>query len=74
MKVVLNHFAESTPWQFEFARVTPDQWNTASMLSMPAPDTDWQPQPQNLHAVIDRITVERDTEDSASGGDDRKAQ
>jgi cell filamentation protein len=74
MKVVLNHFAESTPWQFEFARVTPDQWNTASMLLMPAPDTDWQPQPQNLHAVIDRITVERDTEDSASGGDDRKAQ
>lgn len=59
MKVILDHFAESTPWQFDYARVTPDQWNIAFMLSMPAPDTGWQPQPENLHAVFYTITQER---------------
>lgn len=74
MKVVLDQFAESTPWQFEFDRVTPDQWNTASMLSMPAPDTQWRPQPQNLYAVFDRITVdqsEHGRSDSIGGRDAR---
>ena len=74
MKVVLDQFAESTPWQFKFDRVTPGQWNTASMLSMPAPDTQWQPQPQNLHAVFNRITVDRAELSSGGSGDGRGAR
>lgn len=74
MKIVLNQFTESTPWKFEFSRVTPGQWNTASMLSMPAADTQWQPQPQNLFAVFDRITVDRAQENAAGGGDSREAR
>ncbi|MDN6529857.1 MAG: Fic family protein, partial [Brevibacterium sp.] len=59
MKVVLDQFANFTPWQFDYARVTPDQWNTAFMLSMPAPDTEWQSQPANLYPVFNTITLNR---------------
>lgn len=44
------------------------------MLSMPAPDTQWQPQPQNLRDVFNRITVGRAELGSGADGDGRGAR
>lgn len=68
MKVVLDQFAEHTPWEFDYDKVTPDQWNTASMLSMPAADTNMKPVPENLRSVFERITIDRASEPAAVTG------
>ncbi|MGO1591228.1 MAG: Fic/DOC family protein [Ancrocorticia sp.] len=57
-KVFMEHVAEQSKFAFDFARVTPEVWNNASMLS--GPDRgQYAPVPDSLVSVFQSIAVER---------------
>lgn len=57
-KLFMAHVAELSAFRFDYARVTPDEWNRASMLS--APDLyAYEPVPASLLPVFEAITQPR---------------
>lgn len=57
-KLFMEDIAELSPYRFEFERVTPREWNQASMYSGPDLGA-YEPHPDELHAVFFKITVDR---------------
>ena len=58
-KVFMDHVAEQSRFEFDYARVSPEVWNQCSMLS--GPDAyDYPPHPDLLVPVFDQITVRRE--------------
>lgn len=57
-KMFMEHVARQTRFAFDYSRVTPDEWNQASMLS--APDLySYDPVPGSLLPVFGAIVVDR---------------
>lgn len=59
-KVFMEHVAEQSRFTLDFARVTPEVWNNASMLSGPDLGA-YEPVPDSLVPVFRHIAVERVT-------------
>lgn len=59
MKLILDQFAETTPWQFDYDRVSKEVWNRGAELSLPSRDNNYVTQPDEFRAVFDQITVDR---------------
>lgn len=68
-KVFMAHVAEQSPYRFDFARVSPEQWNAASAMSRPDMFS-YAPEPASLVPVFAAVTVERNAPDA---GPDRTA-
>lgn len=57
-KIFIKHVADQSGFAFDYARVTPEEWNRGSALS--GPDLfSYAPVPTSLIPVFDAITVER---------------
>jgi cell filamentation protein len=69
-KVFMAHVAEQSPYRFDFARVSPEQWNAGSAMSRPDMFA-YAPEPASLVPVFAAVTVERTAPPAAS---DRAAQ
>ena len=69
-KVFMAHVAEQSPYRFDFARVSPEQWNAGSALSRPDLYA-YAPDPTSLVPVFAAVTVERS---APQAGPDRAAQ
>jgi len=54
----MAHVAEQSPYRFDFARVSPEQWNAGSALSRPDRFS-YDPEPASLVPVFAAVTVER---------------
>lgn len=65
----MAHVAEQSPYRFDFARVSPEQWNAASAMSRPDMFS-YAPEPASLVPVFAAVTVERN---AADAGPDRTA-
>lgn len=71
-KVFMDHVAEQSHFEFDYARVSPEVWNQRSMLS--GPDAyDYSPHPQWLTPVFVQITMRRQVP-PATGIDETRAQ
>lgn len=57
-KVFMAHVAEQSPYLFDFARVSPEQWNAGSALSRPDLYS-YAPDPTSLVPVFAAVTVDR---------------
>ena len=57
-KVFMEHVAERSRFTLDFTRVTPEQWNQASMLSRPDLLA-YEPVPDSLVPVFRHIAIER---------------
>ncbi len=57
-KQFMHDLAEGSPFQFEFDRVTPEQWNQASAMSRPDLDKH-APDPTSLVPIFHAISVEK---------------
>lgn len=57
-KVFMEHVAERSRFTLDFSRVTPEQWNQASMLSRPDLHV-YEPVPDSLVPVFRHIAVDR---------------
>ncbi|CAM5538301.1 Fic/DOC family protein [Leifsonia shinshuensis] len=57
-KLFMEHVAEASAFRFEWGRVTPQEWNQASMYSGPDLGA-YEPHPEELREVFAAITVER---------------
>ena len=72
-KLFMQHVAEQSRFAFDYARVTPDEWNQGSALS--APDLyAYAPDPRSLVPVFDAITVERRPGQTAGLDDPSRAR
>ncbi len=69
-KVFMAHVADQSPYRFDFARVSPEQWNAGSALSRPDLYA-YAPDPTSLVPVFAAVTVERS---APQVGPDRAAQ
>ena len=69
-KVFMAHVAEQSPYRFDFARVSPEQWNAGSALSRPDLYA-YAPDPTSLVPVFAAVTVDRS---APQAGPDRAAQ
>lgn len=69
-KVFMAHVAEQSPYRFDFARVSPEQWNAGSAMSRPDMFA-YAPEPASLVPVFAAVTVERT---APQAGPDRAAQ
>ena len=69
-KVFMAHVAEQSPYRFDFARVSPEQWNGGSAMSRPDMFA-YAPEPASLVPVFAAVTVERT---APQAGPDRAAQ
>lgn len=69
-KVFMAHVAEQSPYRFDFARVSPEQWNAGSAMSRPDMFA-YAPEPASLVPVFAAVTVERTAPPAAP---DRAAQ
>lgn len=69
-KVFMAHVAEQSPYRFDFARVSPEQWNAGSALSRPDLYS-YAPDPTSLVPVFAAVTVDRTAPPAAP---DRAAQ
>jgi cell filamentation protein len=59
-KVYINHVSEMSPYRLDFDRVEKDEWNQASNASYPEDlEKSTDPDPSKMHAVFDKLTVER---------------
>lgn len=54
----IEHVAEQSRFTLDFARVSPEAWNNASMLSGPDLGA-YDPVPDSLLPIFERIAVER---------------
>src|SRR5699024_1078014 len=69
-KVFMEHVAEQSGFTLDFARVDPEVWNNASMLS--GPDLGKHPPvPDSLVPVFQAVTVERRSGGVDKGDDQR---
>ncbi|WP_394289272.1 hypothetical protein [Microbacterium sp.] len=66
----MAHVAEQSPYRFDFARVSPEQWNGGSAMSRPDMFA-YAPEPASLVPVFAAVTVERT---APQAGPDRAAQ
>ncbi|MCT2224649.1 MULTISPECIES: Fic/DOC family protein [Micrococcales] len=57
-KVFMAHVAEQSPYRFDFARVSPEQWNAGSAMSRPDMFS-YAPEPASLVPVFAAVTVDR---------------
>jgi cell filamentation protein len=57
-KVFMAHMAEQSPYRFDFARVSPEQWNAGSAMSRPDRFS-YAPEPASLVPVFAAVTVDR---------------
>lgn len=63
-KMFMEHVAERSPFEMNWAAVSPAVWNQRSELSGPDPATPWSPpgwdtHPEELHAVFYAIATDR---------------
>ena len=68
-KVFMAHVAEQSPYRFDFARVSPEQWNGGSAMSRPDMFA-YAPEPASLVPVFAAVTVERT---APQAGPDRRS-
>ncbi|MFI5691852.1 Fic/DOC family protein [Kribbella sp. NPDC051586] len=59
-KVYMSHVAELSPYKLDFDKVDKWEWDQASSDSYPEDPAHDPPDPTKLHAVFDKMTVERE--------------
>jgi cell filamentation protein len=59
-KVYMAHVAELSPYKLDFDKVDKGEWNQAANESYPKDPQNDPPDPSKLHAVFDKMTVERE--------------
>lgn len=72
-KVFMEHVAEASQFTLDYSRVTPEQWNQASMLSRPDMFA-YEPVPDSLVPLFRHIAVQRTSSSTAAVDETARAR